>query len=519
MKKGIVFLGIAVVFVTAVLSFADEVRWEEVGGANPDINTILLHPEDPDIIYIGSRNFVLKTGDSGKTWSNILSVKGAVRRINLLAFGPQDKNYLYALTGNGLYFSLNRGGSWKRIFRGKNIFENECTSIAVLPEIIFLGTKAGLFVSKDKGISWHKEKARLSGSAIKAIACNLINPDYIYVACLDGVFKTENRGESWERVFTAAPVEDRNGENDESDEKDEEESSSDVEYISVDTANPDIIYLATAGGIHKSIDKGKTWAYMTASGLLSRRTSFILSQGPDIFTVANSGVFKYAESRWLELSLGLAVEKINFLCLDKENNLFAACDKGLFKAKLEDATEAKQPDLLEWYCEAEPDIRDIQLAAVKYAEVGPEKIAEWRRKAKARALLPKLTIGLDRSEDSNYEIYTSSTTRYVYEGPNDESCGWDITLAWDLSDLVWNESQTSIDVRSRLNTQLRDDILDEVTKIYFERIRIKAELDNLQVGDKRKEFEKKIRLQELTAYLDGLTGGYFSKQGRVNKGG
>jgi len=60
--------------------------------------------------------------------------------------------------------------------------------------------------------------------------------------------------------------------------------------------------------------------------------------------------------------------------------------------------------------------------------------------------------------------------------------------------------------------QLRDDILDEVNKLYFERIRVKMELDALQIEDRKKRFEKELRLRELTASLDGLTGGYFSGQ-------
>ena len=59
--------------------------------------------------------------------------------------------------------------------------------------------------------------------------------------------------------------------------------------------------------------------------------------------------------------------------------------------------------------------------------------------------------------------------------------------------------------------QLRDDILDQVTKIYFERLRVKMELDNISIEERKKRFEKELRLAELTAYLDALTGGYFSK--------
>jgi hypothetical protein len=58
--------------------------------------------------------------------------------------------------------------------------------------------------------------------------------------------------------------------------------------------------------------------------------------------------------------------------------------------------------------------------------------------------------------------------------------------------------------------QLRNDILDEVNKIYFARLRVKMELDNLGIEERKKRLEKELRLQELTASLDALTGGYFS---------
>ena len=63
--------------------------------------------------------------------------------------------------------------------------------------------------------------------------------------------------------------------------------------------------------------------------------------------------------------------------------------------------------------------------------------------------------------------------------------------------------------------ELRDDILDEVTKLYFERLRVKMELDTLSIEDRKKRFEKELKLEELTASLDALTGGYYSRQ--INK--
>ena len=60
--------------------------------------------------------------------------------------------------------------------------------------------------------------------------------------------------------------------------------------------------------------------------------------------------------------------------------------------------------------------------------------------------------------------------------------------------------------------ELRDDILDQVNKLYFERLRVKSELDNLALEDRSKVFDKQLKLQELTASLDSLTSGYYSEQ-------
>jgi hypothetical protein len=234
-------------------------------------------------------------------------------------------------------------------------------------------------------------------------------------------------------------------------------------------------------------------------------------------------VFEYSNDRWQELSLHFLAEEVRFLSSDSQDNLYAACDKGLFKARITDLGETKISDnIISVYYKDEPEIKQVQQAAIKYAEVEPEKILRWRKQAAKKAILPKISIGmdqdLDRTTSSNiWGIYSSNGTpgRY-YAGPDDiakyNNKSWSVSLTWELGDLIWNDDQTNIDVRSKLMVQLRDDVLDEVTKLYFERIRVKMELDNLSIEDRKKRFEKELKLQELTAQIDGLTGGYFSSQ-------
>jgi hypothetical protein len=64
--------------------------------------------------------------------------------------------------------------------------------------------------------------------------------------------------------------------------------------------------------------------------------------------------------------------------------------------------------------------------------------------------------------------------------------------------------------------QLRNDILDDLRRVYYERRRIQFELFAMPPKDLKMRFEKETRLQELTQAIDDLTGNYFSE--RTSKG-
>ena len=123
----------------------------------------------------------------------------------------------------------------------------------------------------------------------------------------------------------------------------------------------------------------------------------------------------------------------------------------------------------------EPSIQQVRQAAIRYAEVMPEKIQGWRNRAVWRNFFPRFTLGLDRDKDQTIASSTSGGKTTFTVGPEDESFGLDLGFTWDLANLVWNPDQTSIDTRSRLMVQLRQDLLEEVTRLYFERKRLRLE--------------------------------------------
>ena len=163
---------------------------------------------------------------------------------------------------------------------------------------------------------------------------------------------------------------------------------------------------------------------------------------------------------------------------------------------------------------AEPNIQQVQGATIEYAEVSPDKIRWMREAAKNKAWMPKLTVDFDYDEDNYISIDRGGTNDpdVFINGPDDESWGWGVSLSWDLGELVWNDDQANIDVRSKLMVQLRDDILTEVTNLYFERRRLQLDIIDKKYS-KNAIKAKLLRLQELTARIDALCGGFLSKYG------
>jgi hypothetical protein len=59
--------------------------------------------------------------------------------------------------------------------------------------------------------------------------------------------------------------------------------------------------------------------------------------------------------------------------------------------------------------------------------------------------------------------------------------------------------------------ELRNDILAEATRLYFERKKILMDLASGTITGERQRMEKNMRLEEVEALIDRLTGGSYTK--------
>ena len=493
------------------ISAVGEGDWEDIGFgiSGKEYLSIAEKGAGADSVYVGTSDGLYVTDEDGE-WSRVFTCRGKDKGINHIF--ADNSGEVYIATNNGLYKSIDAGKTWERVFKGKGA-EDKATYVVRRKAggPLYLGTHRGLFRSKD-GTAWQKSSGVLAGSKIISIA---LTSRMVFVVTDNGLYSVTKDIKSYRKILGTYISDIPNDEID----PDQESVEGGVGTFSMTdlTVQNKTLYLSTNRGLFVSEDLGDSWERHAGSGLPSRRvrSSYVSQDESIILVLTDDGVFAYdkPENKWMPATRCQDARKI--VSTSFGNNLFALCKTRLYRTSLKVfelsmSDEAPESALLGRFG-YEPTINEVQKMAIEYAEVYPEKIAQWRKDAKFKAILPKVNFGLDRSSSDTYEIYTASTKSYSVLGPRDSTDGWDLNFTWDLSDLVWNASQTAIDVRSKLMVQLRGDIVDEVTRAYFERRRL--QVDNLTnpPGSLHNKLKTELRVRELTANIDGLTGSRFSQ--------
>lgn len=487
-KKVLNSVGFILIF--SQICFAED--WIKI--LEDNLYSLCIHPLDERIIYCGSDISLYKTEDKGKSWQSIYAIGGKSNKINFIFFSPYDFNTLYIASDKGLFRSQDSGKNFKRIFK-KNT--EKVLYIAKKKTTLFIATDKSLYKAEEGIWQWQRVFSLPKDVIVRQIVFS--DEETAFIVSDSGVYKSKDNLKILERIFTG----DRKVNEEYLEEEETYRTIPKVIYLDKD--KPSKIYLGTNKGLFISSDEN-TFIKKIFSNLGEPEINWIQKdiQNPQfIYLATNKGFFKLDLNEEIALNLhqGLITQNIRFFQQDNSGRIWLVTDKGLYINKpisSESALTLNNPIFLE----DEPTIREVQEVALRYNEIHPEKIKAWRNSLRFRALFPVFRIDYDKNvryieRDRKWEV-----------GPRD----WNYYLQWDLADLIWNPYQDDVDNRSRLNTQLRIDILEEVNRIYFERQRLKKLMEISPPKDEKERIERKLRLEELTALLDGYTGGIFSER-------
>lgn len=162
------------------------------------------------------------------------------------------------------------------------------------------------------------------------------------------------------------------------------------------------------------------------------------------------------------------------------------------------------------------DLLALHRAVLAYQELFPERLARVERRSRRTGFLPELrtSLSLDRSRAREHEgdqAFSSGAVRNLLDTSRERerSLELEVQLSWDLGKLASPDDAIDISRERRALVELRDQVLDRVNRLYFERLRVIAKLGLERAPESRVELD--LRARELAAGLDAWSGGFFSR--------
>lgn len=169
----------------------------------------------------------------------------------------------------------------------------------------------------------------------------------------------------------------------------------------------------------------------------------------------------------------------------------------------------------------EPTVRELQRAAERQAGVQPERVRSWLGRVRKAPLLPALKARTSRGLGA-VEVIRGSDGIDRYVNTASDTWRFEVDASWALDRLVFDRNELRISREAQRVGARREELLTEVARLYYARRRLQVEAlleaaSAAPVTDaeaRRTEIiDRELEIAELTAVLDGLTGGALSGKG------
>lgn len=294
-------------------------KWSEMSvNTRHRIQDIDIATDNQGIMYAATiYGGIFKSVDMGNSW---MQKNSGIERLyaTFVIIDPSNSNTVYCHSGSDFYKSMNGGESWETINTGiESVYRISITISPSHPNVLFAGTSKGLFKTENGGDSWERigfEDKWIGGP----IAVHPRSADTLYVG-IDGedwgMYRTTNGGSDWELINEGL-------------------TSSSFSDIEIDPSNPDVVYTsAYMDGIFKSENKGENWQYTGLAGhdvmtlAVDPGNSNVIYSGCSDNDPITDGVYMSINGgrNWSSINTGLESKEIHTLAIDPNDNyhLFA----------------------------------------------------------------------------------------------------------------------------------------------------------------------------------------------------
>lgn len=173
----------------------------------------------------------------------------------------------------------------------------------------------------------------------------------------------------------------------------------------------------------------------------------------------------------------------------------------------------------------EPDIYEVHQHVLSHRDIDDEDTDRWTHRARWSNLLPRVQgqaswldqrnrqnrfrEDIDADDEGQYE---RNRAQHLWRDDLRLRAIYSVRLDFDLAELVYSGDEMAIqrEVRNRWN--MRDDLINEVTELYFARRRHQLHLELFPDDDMERRLDRFLEIEALTARIDSMTGGWFQSK-------
>lgn len=427
---------------------------------------------DTELIYSDTKNLYLGT----KRIDLMNSFIGAMQEPS-----TNNERKIYQILEDGedtwLATSIGLFKNYKRVFNKGSVREIQITRTE-----IYIATETGIYQAlktKTEDPKWTLVK----GSPIDVVTIHLDNSDHLeYAASNLGFYYYDSESLRWLQRNAGLK-------------KDFNDSYGFRKIL----CDKDHLLITTSSGVYQSKDQGLNWQ-RSIMGLKPNSDGFyglrdITVHNDDIFLATSQGLY-YAgldqgQLNWQELELKQArsnennsIDVYSLLSIDTE--LYAGTSYGeifsISNLKPMD-TKIEGLDFIRKLLSVEPSVQELQAVALAFAGLpAGQDFRRYRRQARLRNLLPNFeSFGTHNAEDiiaintsggDDFNSGTGSlTSSYDRDSQNRNNSGLTsgIRANWQLGNLIYDPEINDINNSARIVSNIRENLLTELTQIYFAR--------------------------------------------------
>lgn len=346
-------------------------NWKKLESASSPVNvdSLAIDPRDNNTIYAGTWWRAFKTTDGGKNWRAVSSGMIDDSDVFSVDIDPRNPDNVFASACSGIYYSSNKGEKWAKV-QGIPSESRRTRDILQHPSVagtVFAGTTEGLWITRDNGKTWALTTSRQL--EVNSIAVAPEDPNKVYIATNNyGVMVSNDAGKNFvpnngnlstrltysivadyerpDRLY-ATTINTATGGGfvfiSDDDGKTWIPSTKNITVnrlmpfnILQDRKTPNTLYLGTNIGLYRSLDRGLSWAQVTASKKKRTPVKKRAARGKTAVrekAAAKATVDTAAAAIPAALKVPALTEKINALVYteDGKNGLLAATNSGLYR--------------------------------------------------------------------------------------------------------------------------------------------------------------------------------------------